>query len=72
MTCVAVSTLLLVALVAAVAAFVLTDAFLGSMPPVGWAWVTLASKRLSRLPSAWGVIANSPFSIAAIQLPLPV
>lgn len=41
MTRVAVSTLLLVALVAAVAAFVLTDAFLGSMPPVGWAWVTL-------------------------------
>lgn len=38
---VAVSTLVLVALVAAVAAYVLTGTFLGSMPPVGWAWVSL-------------------------------
>ena len=36
MTRIAVSTLVLVALVAAVAAFVLTDAFLGSMPSAGW------------------------------------
>lgn len=41
MTRIAVSTLLLVALVAAVAAHVLTGTFLGSMPPVGWGWVTL-------------------------------
>lgn len=41
MTRIAISTLVLVALVAAVAAFVLTGAFLGSLPPIGWGWVTL-------------------------------
>lgn len=41
MTRIAISTLVLVALVAAVAAFVLTGAFLGSLPPLGWGWVTL-------------------------------
>ncbi|AWH91312.1 DUF3180 domain-containing protein [Dietzia lutea] len=41
MTRVAKSTLALVALVAAVAAYVLVDAFLGSMPPIGFGWVTL-------------------------------
>lgn len=35
------STLALVALVAAVAAYVLTGSFLGSMPPIGFGWVTL-------------------------------
>ena len=41
MTRVAKSTLALVALVAAVAAYVLVDAVLGSMPPIGFGWVTL-------------------------------
>lgn len=41
MTRISVSTLVLVALVAAVAAYVLTGAFLGSMPPIGFGWVTL-------------------------------
>lgn len=35
------STLGLVALVAAVAAYVLTGSFLGSLPPIGFGWVTL-------------------------------
>lgn len=38
---VAVSTLALVALVTAVAAYVLTGRFLGSMTPIGLGWVTL-------------------------------
>lgn len=38
---IAISTLALVALVAAVAAYVLTGTFLGSMPPIGFGWVTL-------------------------------
>ncbi|MDX2357038.1 DUF3180 domain-containing protein [Dietzia sp. PP-33] len=38
---IAVSTLILVALVAGVAAYVLTGSFLGSLPPIGWGWVTL-------------------------------
>lgn len=41
MTRIAVSTLVLVALVAAVASYFLTDAFLGSLPPIGWGWLTL-------------------------------
>lgn len=41
MTRIATSTLVLVALVGAVAAYVLTGAFLGSLPPIGWGWVTL-------------------------------
>lgn len=41
MTRIAISTLALVALVAAVAAYVLVGAFLGSMPPIGFGWVTL-------------------------------
>lgn len=41
MTRVAKSTLALVAIVAAVAAYVLTGTFLGSMPSVGFGWVTL-------------------------------
>jgi hypothetical protein len=41
MTRLAVSTLVLVALVAAVAAYVLTGSLLGSLPPIGWGWVTL-------------------------------
>ena len=41
MTRIAVSTLALVALVAAVAAYVLTGTFLGSMPSIGFGWVTL-------------------------------
>lgn len=41
MTRIAVSTLVLVALVAAVASYFLTGAFLGSLPPIGWGWVTL-------------------------------
>lgn len=41
MTRIAASTLVLVALVAAVAGFVLTGTFLGSLPPVGWSWLTL-------------------------------
>ncbi len=36
-----VSTLALVALVAAVAGYVLTGSFLGSLPPIGFGWVTL-------------------------------
>lgn len=43
MTRVARSTLALVALVAAVAGFVLTDTFLGSVTPVGFGWVTLVA-----------------------------
>lgn len=35
------STLALVALVAAVGAYVLTATFLGSLPPIGFGWVTL-------------------------------
>lgn len=35
------STLLLIALVAGVASYVFTGAFLGSLPPIGWGWVTL-------------------------------
>lgn len=38
---IAISTLALVALVVAVAAYVLTGTFLGSMPPIGFGWVTL-------------------------------
>lgn len=38
---IAISTLALVALVVAVAAYVLTGTFLGSMPPIGVGWVTL-------------------------------
>lgn len=38
---VAPSTLILVALVLAVAAYVLGGTFLGVLPPVGWGWVTL-------------------------------
>ena len=41
MSRIAASTLVLVALVAAVAGYVLTDTFLGTVPSVGWAWVTL-------------------------------
>ena len=41
MTRIAVSTLVLVAIVAAVAGYVLTGAFLGSLPPIGWGWLTL-------------------------------
>lgn len=41
MSRIAPSTLVLVALVAAVAAFVLTGTFLGSLPAIGWGWVTL-------------------------------
>ena len=41
MTRIAVSTLVLVALVAGVGAYVLTGSFLGSMTPIGWGWVTL-------------------------------
>lgn len=41
MTRISVSTLALVALVAAVAAYVLTSTFLGSLPPIGFGWVTL-------------------------------
>ncbi len=41
MSRVPVSTLVLVAIVLAVAAYVLTGSFLGSMPPIGWGWVTL-------------------------------
>lgn len=41
MTRVAKSTLALVALVAAVAAYVLTGTFLGSLPSIGFGWVTL-------------------------------
>ena len=41
MTRIAVSTLVLVALVAAVAGYVLTGSFLGSLPPIGIGWVTL-------------------------------
>lgn len=41
MTRVAVSTLVLVALVAGVGGYVLIDAFLGALPPVGWGWLTL-------------------------------
>ncbi|GLB64021.1 hypothetical protein NCCP2495_19000 [Dietzia sp. NCCP-2495] len=41
MTRIPASTLVLVALVAAVAAFALTGSFLGSMPPIGFAWVSL-------------------------------
>lgn len=35
------STLALVAVVAAVAAYFLTGTFLGSMPPIGFGWITL-------------------------------
>ena len=38
---IAVSTLVLVALVAGVAAYFLTGSLLGSLPPLGWGWVTL-------------------------------
>ncbi|EYT62355.1 hypothetical protein H483_0110815 [Dietzia sp. UCD-THP] len=38
---IAVSTLVLVALVTGVAAYFLTGSFLGSLPPLGWGWVTL-------------------------------
>ncbi|HJC27933.1 MAG TPA: DUF3180 domain-containing protein [Candidatus Dietzia intestinipullorum] len=41
MTRIAKSTLALVALVAAVAAYVLIGTFLGSLPRVGWGWITL-------------------------------
>lgn len=41
MTRVARSTLALVALVAAVAAYVLTGSFLGAVTPIGFGWVTL-------------------------------
>lgn len=41
MTRIAVSTLALVALVAAVATYVLVGTFLGSMPPIGFGWLTL-------------------------------
>lgn len=41
MTRVAKSTLALVALVAAVAAYVLVGAFLGALTPIGFGWVTL-------------------------------
>lgn len=41
MTRIAMSTLVLIALVAGVAAYVLTGSFLGSLPPIGWGWVTL-------------------------------
>ncbi|MBB1051605.1 MAG: DUF3180 domain-containing protein [Dietzia sp.] len=41
MTRIAVSTLVLVALVAGVAAYFLTGSLLGSLPPLGWGWVTL-------------------------------
>lgn len=41
MTRIAPSTLVLIGLVAAVSGYVLTASFLGSMPPVGWSWVTL-------------------------------
>lgn len=38
---IAVSTLALIALVGAVASYVLTGSFLGSLPPIGWGWLTL-------------------------------
>ncbi|MGX1855916.1 DUF3180 domain-containing protein [Dietzia sp. NPDC055340] len=41
MTRISTLTLALVALVAAVAAYVLTGTFLGSFPPIGFGWVTL-------------------------------
>lgn len=43
MTRVAKSTLALVALVATVAAYVLTDTLLGSLPPIGFGWATLVA-----------------------------
>ena len=43
MTRVAKSTLVLVALVAAVAAYVLTGSFLGAVTPIGFGWVTLVA-----------------------------
>lgn len=38
---IAYSTLLLIALVAGVASYVLAGSFLGVLPPIGWGWVTL-------------------------------
>ncbi|HBD22637.1 hypothetical protein BFG51_17150 [Dietzia alimentaria] len=43
MTRVAKSTLVLVALVAAVAAYVLTGSYLGAVTPIGFGWVTLVA-----------------------------
>ena len=60
MTRIAVSTLVLVALVAAVAAFVLTDAFLGSMPSAGWSWVTLLA--VAAVNAVWAVRIRAAIS----------
>ena len=79
MTRIAVSTLVLVALVAGVAAYFLTGSLLGSLPPLGWGWVTLPVVALIdvllalRIRSAMGStsdVVNEMVSTAACMFPL--